>query len=101
MNEVKDNNYTQNTGAYGNTGTNYSVNNGMQNNGYQYGGYDNNPPKKKKKKGKKIVASLIALLLVAGLGTGAVYVAKNKDISLKGLLDNKDEKEVSFKYCVG
>ncbi len=95
MNEVKDNNYTQNTGAYGNTGTNYSVNNGMQNNGYQYGGYDNNPPKKKKKKGKKIVASLIALLLVAGLGTGAVYVAKNKDISLKGLLDNKDEKEVA------
>ena len=92
MNEVKDNNYTQGAGSYSNTGSNYSVNGGMQNNGYQYSGYDNNPPKKKKK-GKKILVSFIALLLVAGLGTGAVYVAKSKDISLKGLLESKDKDE--------
>lgn len=103
MNEVKDNNYTQGTGtymngnqgtgSYGNTGAGFPAGGGS----YQYSGNmgnDNNPPKKKKK-GKKILVSVIALLLVAGLGTGAVYVAKNKDISLKGLVDNKDAKDAA------
>jgi len=102
-------NGNQSTNAYGNsTGTNsyanYAGNNSAPNGAYQYNaGYNNyapsgagssNPPKKKKK-GKKILAALLALVLVGGLGTGAVYVAKNKDISLKGLLASGDKKDAA------
>ena len=85
--------------TYGNN-TNYAGNGGVQNNAYQYAnnsGYNNyapaggnNQPPKKKKKGKKILAILLVLILLGGLGTGAVYVAKKKDISVKDLLKSSN-----------